>query len=37
VYRYSLVYYDRTPGYSWGEAVENSTRLLSIETLARGE
>ena len=25
------VYYDRMPGYSWGEAVENSSRLLSIE------
>ena len=32
------VYYDRTPGYSWGEAVENSTRLLSIEIPdAKGE
>lgn len=26
----SDVFYDRTPGYTWEEAVENSTRLLSI-------
>jgi hypothetical protein len=30
-------YYDRMRGYSWGEVVENSTRLLSIETPVRGE